>query len=97
MPNLTKNSISSSIGHLPARLVVGLINVYQHTLSPDHGWLRAWYPHGCCRFHPSCSEYTKQAIQTFGLMRGIIRGARRLIRCHPWSAGGYDPVTNHTI
>ncbi len=46
----------------------------------------------CCRFEPSCSEYAMTAIRTFGVWKGIVLFGCRLIRCHPWSKGGYDPV-----
>lgn len=46
----------------------------------------------CCRFYPSCSEYALSAIKCFGIFKGIILTCRRLLRCHPWSKGGYDPV-----
>jgi uncharacterized protein len=45
-----------------------------------------------CRFTPSCSLYTLQAIEKYGLPKGILMGARRLLRCHPFSRGGFDPV-----
>lgn len=74
------------------RITISLITLYQRTLSPDHGLLRPLFPHGACRFHPTCSEYTKQAVSRHGSRRGLWMGARRIGRCHPRSAGGYDPV-----
>jgi uncharacterized protein len=74
-----------------ARVAIFLINLYQKTLSPDHGAFRVWYPNGFCRFHPSCSEYTKQAIQKHGL-RGLLMGLKRVLRCNPYSKGGIDQV-----
>lgn len=68
------------------------IRAYQKTLSPDHGWFRARFPYGYCGFYPSCSEYTYQSIEKFGLIRGIFKGVWRILRCNPWSHGGLDPV-----
>ena len=65
-------------------LALGLIKAYQYGVRPMLGQR--------CRFFPSCSEYTAEAITTYGLLRGGAMGARRLSRCHPWHAGGYDPV-----
>ena len=45
-----------------------------------------------CRFTPTCSEYTYQAIEKYGILKGLISGFLRIIRCHPFSKGGYDPV-----
>ncbi len=69
-----------------------LIRFYQVTLSPDHGPLRLVLRQSTCKFHPTCSEYTHEAIGRFGLIKGSWRGAKRISRCHPWSLGGFDPV-----
>jgi putative membrane protein insertion efficiency factor len=68
----------------PRRLLLGLIRAYQLILSPLLG------PR--CRFYPSCSYYTHSAIELHGAVRGTWLGMRRLLRCHPLNAGGYDPV-----
>ncbi|WP_049311423.1 membrane protein insertion efficiency factor YidD, partial [Pseudomonas aeruginosa] len=65
-------------------LLIGLIRFYQYAISPLIG------PR--CRFYPSCSHYTLEAIRVHGALRGGYLGARRLLRCHPWHPGGYDPV-----
>ncbi len=67
-----------------ARALVAPIRIYQRLISPLFG------PR--CRFHPSCSEYAVQAILRFGLVRGLYSAIRRVLRCHPWSAGGTDDV-----
>ena len=65
-------------------LLIGLIRFYQYAISPLIG------PR--CRFYPSCSHYTLEAIRVHGALRGGYLGARRLLRCHPWHPGAYDPV-----
>jgi len=69
---------------VPKRTALGLIRLYQGTVS------RA-IPHSC-RFTPTCSQYTFEAIEKHGLVRGVWLGAKRLARCHPFNPGGFDPV-----
>lgn len=78
---------------LPRRLVAGAVAVYQATLSPDHGWGRLIWPGAGCRFYPTCSEYTTQAVRRYGVGRGLWLALTRLGRCHPWARGGFDPLT----
>jgi len=66
------------------RIGITLIKGYRRFVSP-------MLP-SSCRFTPSCSLYTLQAVERFGLLKGCLMGARRLLRCHPFSEGGYDPV-----
>lgn len=63
--------------------MIGLIRVYQVTLSPLLG--------NVCRFEPSCSRYMVGALKKYGLFRGSFKGVGRVLRCHPWNPGGYDP------
>ncbi|HEU4495179.1 MAG TPA: membrane protein insertion efficiency factor YidD [Rubrobacteraceae bacterium] len=65
-------------------LVIAAIRGYRRFVSP-------MLP-PTCRFTPSCSLYTLQAVETHGLLRGSLMGARRVLRCHPFSEGGFDPV-----
>ncbi len=76
---------------LPRYAVLWMIRLYQKTLSPDHGWFGGLTMHGC-RFHPSCSQYTYTAIERYGIIKGTYLGSKRILRCTPFTDGGYDPV-----
>lgn len=74
------------------KLLLIFIRIYQKTLSTDHGLLGKILGERWCRFYPSCSEYSYQAIDRFGIMRGISLSLKRVIRCHPWNKGGINPI-----
>jgi putative membrane protein insertion efficiency factor len=65
-------------------VVIQALQVYKRWISP-------MLP-TACRFHPTCSEYMMEAVSRYGLAHGVWLGVRRLLRCHPFHAGGYDPV-----
>lgn len=69
---------------LASRLVAKGVALYQKCISPI-------YP-VTCRFHPSCSEYTRQAVLKWGMLKGLGKAGLRILRCHPFNPGGYDPV-----
>ncbi|MGE4620267.1 MAG: membrane protein insertion efficiency factor YidD [Planctomycetota bacterium] len=71
-----------------ARGLMGCVRFYQRAIS-------RWLP-PLCRFEPSCSQYSLEAIERHGPWRGVLLGIRRLLRCQPFSQGGYDPVPPHT-
>ena len=69
------------------KIVIKIINFYQKNISlfvADHGIK--------CKFYPTCSEYSKQAFQKYGLKRGIYLTIKRILKCNPFSKGGYDPL-----
>ena len=65
-------------------VLIGLLKVYRLVVSPLYG--------NVCRYYPSCSAYALRAVGVHGAVRGGWLAGRRLLRCHPWTAGGYDPV-----
>ncbi|MCG2685954.1 membrane protein insertion efficiency factor YidD [Candidatus Parcubacteria bacterium] len=75
------------------KLVLRLIGFYQKHLSLDQGWARvSFLTDRACRFTPTCSQYTYEAVEKYGVGKGLWLGLKRVLRCHPWSPGGYDPV-----
>ncbi len=71
--------------NLPRGFLMALIRAYQLTIS-------RLLPGGSCRFYPTCSHYGYQAIAKYGALRGGWMAAKRVLRCHPFHPGGYDPV-----
>lgn len=68
---------------LPGQALIALIRVYQMGISPLIG--------ANCKYTPTCSQYTIEAIRKYGMWKGGFKGAWRILRCNPWSRGGYDP------
>lgn len=71
------------------KFFIFLIQCYQKHISPflsERGVV--------CKFYPTCSEYTKQAIEKYGIVKGMGLGIKRIIKCNPFSKGGYDPLKN---
>ena len=72
------------------RIIIFIIRGYQYLLSP--------FMAPSCRYTPSCSNYSIEAFQRFGFLRGLVLSVRRIFSCHPWHEGGYDPVpTSFTL
>lgn len=85
-----RTSTVRRLGALPAQAALGVIFLYQRTLSPALPVLTLGR---CgCRFSPTCSHYAAEAIRTHGLLTGFFLGAARLLKCTPLHPGGYDPV-----
>jgi uncharacterized protein len=76
-------TILKAIIRIPAWILIGLVRIYQWTLSPIFG--------RNCRFRPSCSAYFIEAVQKYGAIRGAAKGIWRICRCNPFNPGGYDP------
>jgi putative membrane protein insertion efficiency factor len=75
------------------KLILFLIRLYQRYLSFDRGLFRfLLVADKACRFYPSCSEYSYQAVQKYGIIAGSLKSFKRIIKCHPLSQGGLDPL-----
>lgn len=74
----------ATINNLISKSLALGIKAYQYCISPLLG--------DCCRFYPSCSAYTTEAFMTHGVLTGSYYSFRRILRCHPWTQGGFDPV-----
>ena len=83
MNTITLTTVLRWPAQATAACLIGVIRLYQVTLSPLLG--------PACRFEPSCSRYMVESIKKYGVSRGVIRGLRRFARCHPWGPTGYDP------
>lgn len=73
----------AGLGGAGAAVVIALVRAYQLLLSPLLG--------AHCRYQPTCSQYCIEAVRRYGVARGGLKSLRRIARCHPWHAGGYDP------
>ncbi len=78
------NSILRAVVNIPRNFLLGTIYLYQKAISP-------YFP-SQCRFIPTCSVYFCTALKKYGLIKGMYLGIRRILRCHPFSPGGFDPV-----
>ena len=77
-------SIKLLISNLFKLLFINLIKIYQRFVSP-------FFP-SSCKFSPSCSKYGIEAISKYGVLKGSVLAIKRILKCNPWSKGGYDPI-----
>ena len=80
------------MSNLIKKLILKIIRIYQKILSPDHGLVSVKFPYGYCRFSPTCSQYSYQAIEKHGVIKGGWYSMKRIARCNPFNEGGEDPV-----
>lgn len=85
---MTVDRAFDNLAAIPRKAVVWTVRCYQATLSSLIGRQ--------CRFHPTCSQYFIEAVETYGVFRGGLKGLWRIVRCNPWGKSGYDPVQKPT-
>ena len=78
------DSLKTKKSSIPAALLLWFIKFYQKRISPILG--------ANCRFRPSCSQYTLEAVEKYGFIKGSLLGTWRIMRCNPFNSGGFDPV-----
>lgn len=76
----------------PRYIAVKILEIYQKTLSFDHGIFKFLYPNGFCRFRPTCSNYAIEAFKKYGFIKGGGKAIWRVLRCNPFNSGGFDPL-----
>ena len=69
------------------KIFILIIKIYKKTISPILSYMGVH-----CKYHPTCSEYTMQAIEKYGAIKGLFLGIKRILKCNPFSKGGYDPL-----
>ncbi|KKR49432.1 MAG: hypothetical protein UT84_C0027G0001 [Candidatus Curtissbacteria bacterium GW2011_GWA1_40_16] len=75
------------------KIILKSIRFYQKYLSLDTGWAKKIFlTEKICRFSPTCSQYSYEAIDRYGIINGLFLGFKRILKCHPWNKGGFDPV-----
>lgn len=78
--------------YFPSFVAIQMVRLYQKTLSFDHGAPKIFFPHGYCRFRPTCSQYAIASLEKYGFLKGGLKALWRVLRCNPWNKGGYDPA-----
>ena len=81
-----------SFSYYPRYIAIKIIKIYQKILSFDHGIFKYLYPNGFCRYRPTCSDYAIKSIEKHGFIKGGLKAFKRVLKCNPWSKGGWDPV-----
>lgn len=89
---LLNRDFLANISHFLSKLSIKIIEIYQKTVSPNHSFIGQFFPKMGCKYYPSCSEYTKQAIKQYGVVKGGGLGVARILKCNPTSRGGFDPL-----